>query len=68
MVVESKHNQPKARPKGKTKKQLEGTKYLNVKEKNKQKNLVLQITTRHQYTINIPPLPNYRKKTLLVLF
>ena len=35
MIVGSKHNQPKARPKGKKKQQPEGTKfpYLSVQEK-----------------------------------
>ena len=62
MIVGNKHNQPKARPKdNEKKKKLKQTKFthLTVKEKKKkqqqQHNLVLQITIRNQYTINIPP-------------
>ena len=63
MIVGNKHNQPKARPKDnekKKKKKLKQTKFthLTVKKKKKQQqqhNLVLQITIRNQYTINIPP-------------
>ena len=58
MIEGSKHNQTKARPKDKKKKTRRDEIYIlhrKRKKKRQQHNLVLQVTTRNQYTINIPP-------------